>query len=171
MVKQKGYFQTFGKRFCDGAEWLNKVVNMLCVIFLTMQILSITLMVIGRYIFRRVPIWSEQFSLFCLVWFAMLSISLSVKDDSHIRMEIIDGLVAERGKQWLEYFSYAINLIFAVLMIKEGMVVVNLAKTAVMSGFRISEAFLYLSLPVSGVCIAYMSLYCIVKKMGGRMDG
>lgn len=164
-------FWKFGRVFCTGAEYLGKGINVLCVVFLTLQILAITIMVIGRYVFNRTPIWSEQFALFCLVWFSMLSISLSIKDDSHIRMEIIDYMVSERSIHSLEYVSYGVTLVFSIMMVKEGMVVVNLAKTALMSGFRISEGFLYLSLPVAGMCAAYMSLYCIIKKMGGQKHG
>lgn len=153
------------------AEKLYAVANFLCVAFLTLQLLTIVLMATGRYVLKNVPIWTEQFALFCLVWFSMLSVSLAVKDDSHIRMELVDYFLPERHIWIFEYFSYAVALVFSVYMIINGIFLMELSRGVQMSGMRISESYLYLSLPVAGFCTAYMALFRIVSKLSGGRHG
>jgi TRAP-type C4-dicarboxylate transport system permease small subunit len=126
-------------------------------------------MATGRYVLKNVPIWTEQFALFCLVWFSMLSVSLAVKDDSHIRMELLDYFLPEKHIWIFEYFAYIVALVFSLYMITNGVFLMELSKGVQMSGMRISESYLYLSLPVAGFCTAYMALYRIIAKLlGGR---
>lgn len=162
-----GAAQRILDRIEHATKKINAVVNFLCVVFLTLQILTILLMSVGRYVLRTVPIWTEQFALFCLVWFAMMSISLSEKDDSHIRMELVDYIVPKKALPLFEYFSYIVVFGFSIYMIFNGIFLMDLSKDVHMSGMKISEAFLYLSLPLSGICTAYMALYRIFRKILG----
>lgn len=143
---------------------IEKAINFICVIFLTAQVVSIIVMVVGRYVFNHVPRGTEEFALFCMVWFSLLSISLSVKDDSHIKMEIMDVLVAPDKLKYFQYFSAIVTIVFSVFMIIHGGRLVGLTTPTRLSGIQISEGWLYLSIPTSGVCMAIMSLFFFLKK-------
>lgn len=146
-------------------ELLTKVINIICVTFLTVQIISIIVMVIGRYFFSYVPRGTEEFALFSMVWFSLLGISLSFKDDSHIKMEIIDLIVGPDKVVFFEFFAYLITMIFGFVMVFKGIDLVKLTKTTTLSGILISEGWLYLSLPVGGACVVLMSISLIIKKI------
>ena len=142
---------------------LYEVVNLFCVIFLTLQVLSIIIMIIGRYFFNHVPRGTEEFALFCMVWFSLLSISLSIRDDSHIKMEIMDVLVSKDKIKYFQYLAAVVNIIFSIFMILYGIQLVELTSTNVMSTFRISEGFLYLAIPVSGFFMMLASAVLIIE--------
>lgn len=150
--------------FSKTIDRIEKAINFICVVFLTIQVFAIIGMVIGRYFFKYVPRGTEELSLFSMVWFSLLSISLSIKDDSHIKMEIIDVLVAPEKLKYFQYFASLVMIIFSVLMMVNGGKLVALTATTKLSGIQISEGWLYLSIPVSGVCMAVMSLSFFVKK-------
>jgi TRAP-type C4-dicarboxylate transport system permease small subunit len=135
------------------------------VIFLTCQVISIIVMVFGRYLFSYVPRATEEFSLFCMVWFSLLSISLSIRDDSHIKMEIMDALVARDKLKYFQYFAAILTLGFSVYMVVYGYKLVELTARTQMSGFQISEGWLYLSIPVSGVCMALSGVVFFTEKI------
>ena len=143
---------------------IEKAINLICVIFLTIQVVAIIGMVIGRYFFNYVPRGTEELSLFCMVWFSLLSISLSIKDDSHIKMEIMDVLVAPEKLKYFQYFAAIIMVVFSILMVVNGGKLVALTSTTRLSGIQISEGWLYLAIPVSGVCMAVMSIFFFLKK-------
>lgn len=143
---------------------IEKAINFICVVFLTIQVVAIIGMVVGRYFFNYVPRGTEELALFCMVWFSLLSIALSIKDDSHIKMEIMDVLVAPEKLKYFQYFAAIVMIIFSVLMIINGGKLVALTAPTTLSGIQISEGWLYLSIPVSGVCMAVMSLFFFIKK-------
>ena len=69
------------KKWFDRLElWIEKIINGICVAAITIQVLAILVMVFGRYFFSYVPMGTEELALFCMVWFSLLSISLSVRD-------------------------------------------------------------------------------------------
>lgn len=144
---------------------LEKVINLVCVVFLTCQVIAIIVMVFGRYLFSYVPRATEEFSLFCMVWFSLLSISLSIRDDSHIKMEIMDALVARDKLKYFQYFAAIMTLIFSVYMLFYGYRLVGLTSSSKMAGLLISEGWLYLSVPVSGLLMALASLVFFMEQI------
>lgn len=155
-------------RFSIWMDRLDKSINLFCVIFLFIQVLSIIVMVFGRYLFRYVPRGTEQLSLFCMVWFSLLSISLSIRDDSHIKMEIMDAIFPKKHIVYFQYFAAIMTFLFSIYMVFYGMDLYELTRTTMMSGVRVSEGWLYFSLPVSGICMAIASLALIIEKVGSR---
>lgn len=143
------------------------IVNFSCVVFLTLQVISIISMVVGRYFFNHVPKGIEEFALFCMVWISLLSISLSIRDDSHIKMEIVDAIVSPDKVKYFQYFAAVANIIFSVYMIFYGIELVQLTAGTSMPTFRISEGFLYLAIPVAGLFMAIASVGLIIEKIGG----
>ena len=146
-------------------ERLEAMVNLFCVVFLTFQVVAIIIMIIGRYFFNYVPRGIEEFALFCMVWFSLLSISLSIRDDSHIKMEIMDVLVAPDKIKYFQYLSAVVNIVFSVYMISYGVRLVKLTSSSTLSTFRISEGFLYLAIPVSGVFLMLASVVLIIENV------
>lgn len=146
-------------------DYIEKFINTVCVLFLAFQVISIIVMVFGRYIFNYVPRMTEEFSLFCMVWFSLLSISLSIRDDSHIKMEVMDALVSPDKIKYFQYFAAILIFGFSVAMVVYGYRLVLLTANTQLSGFQISEGWLYLSIPVSGVFMALSSIVFFIEKI------
>lgn len=152
------------KNWFDVLErWIETVINGICVGAITIQVIAILVMVFGRYFFSYVPMGTEELALFCMVWFSLLSISLSVRDDSHVKMEVVDKLFPEKAVWWIKVFSGVVMLVFSVLMIGYGCGLVKLVSGTVMSAMRISKGWLYLSIPVSGFCIALCDISYMIR--------
>ena len=60
MISETGWYKTLIK----ASDVCNAVINFCCVALLTAQTLAIIMMVVGRYIFNKVPAWTEQFAIF-----------------------------------------------------------------------------------------------------------
>lgn len=144
---------------------IEKLINIACVVFLTFQVISIIVMVFGRYLFNYVPRATEEFSLFCMVWFSLLSISLSIRDDSHIKMEIMDALVAPDKLKYFKYFAAFMSLAFSIWMVRYGYQLVLLTAGTRMPGFQVSEGWLYLAIPVSGFFMALANVVFFIEKI------
>lgn len=129
---------------------LEKISNAICVGCLSLQVITIGIVVVGRYFFNKVPQGTEELALLCMVWIAMLSMNLSIREDGHMKMDVIDRFVK---KDKIKYFQIAcgiIMVIFNILMIRYGLTLWRLKWNSTMSGLPLSGAWQYLVLPIAG---------------------
>lgn len=158
MISDKAWYKTVLKI----SDVYNKIINFLCVVLLTAQTISILIMVFGRYLFNHVPKWSEQFALFCMIWFAMFSIALAVRTDSHVKMEVIDNLVSEKALLYFKLFGMICSFIFGFVMVFWGMKLVILTWPTLLSAFRISTGIQYFSAVAGGFFVMTNAVvFCI----------
>ena len=158
MIRDKAWYKSVLKI----SDIYNKIINFLCVVLLTAQTVSILIMVFGRYIFNHVPKWSEQFALFCMIWFAMFSIALAVRTDSHVKMEVVDNLVSEKVLRYFKLFGMICNFIFGFVMVFWGMKLVILTWPTKLSAFRISTGIQYFSAVAGGFFVMTNAIvFCI----------
>lgn len=158
MIQEKKWYRSVMKT----AEIYNKIINFICVVLLTAQTCAIIMMVIGRYIFNKVPQWTEQFALFCMIWFAMFSIALAVRDDSHVKMEVIDSLVSPKVLNYFKLFGNICTAFFGVIMVIFGIQMTQLTWSTKLSAFRISTGIQYFSAVAGGFfMVLNAAVYCI----------
>ncbi|MGN0760190.1 MAG: TRAP transporter small permease [Candidatus Ventricola sp.] len=159
------------KGFSRLADVVNQVINAVCVVLLTVQLIAIIVMVFGRYFFRHVPAGTEQLALFCLVWFAMLSISLSVRDDSHVKMEVIDKLVGPKNVIWFQLFCALVTAAFGVIMVVYGRQICAITSMSKLTGTKIPTSWLYGSAVFGGCCMVFNCIVFAVEALTKRFLG
>lgn len=159
------------KCFSRIADVVNQVINAVCVVLLTVQLLAIIVMVFGRYFFRHVPAGTEQLALFCLVWFAMLSISLSVRDDSHVKMEVVDKLVGPKNVIWFQLFCALVTAAFGVIMVVYGRQICAITSMSKLTGTKIPTSWLYGSAVCGGCCMVFNCIVFAVEALAKRFTG
>lgn len=146
MISEKKWFKAILKI----ADVYNSIINFICVVLLTAQTVSVLIMVVGRYVFSNVPQWTEQFALFCMTWFAMFSIALGVRDDSHVKMEVIDRLLSERSLRFVKLFGSICTAIFGFVMVRYGLGLTKLTWPTRMSVFPVPQGLKYFSAVAGG---------------------
>lgn len=163
MIREKRWYRGLLKI----AKIYNELINFVCVVLLTAQTLSILIMVGGRYFFHKVPQWSEQFALFCMIWFAMFSIALAVRDDSHVKMEVVDNFVSPKVLLKFKLFGNLCTLIFGVIMVVFGMKISALTWTTRLSALRVPAGLQYFSAVGGGFfMITNAVVYCLESYAG-----
>jgi TRAP-type C4-dicarboxylate transport system permease small subunit len=95
-------------------KWINDHLEefvMTVLLFLITAI--ITYAVIMRYVFNDSPSWAEEVTRFIFIWSAFLSISLCIKRQSSIRIDILLNVLSERGRTVL---LMCVNIFVAVVL-------------------------------------------------------
>lgn len=142
------YFNRIWKHFASvffkGVEWV-------CRAALGVQIIVCIIIFFGRYLFKTTPVWGESLALMCLVWMCILSSSLAIVNDGHLRVTAFDHLLSKRALFILELISSIIIFCFAMFMIKAGWYLARSAVNNNMAGLGISKAWMNGSIPVAGV--------------------
>lgn len=168
--------KSYKKKFSQVMDSIDSAVSVVCVLLLFVMTVAALVMVIGRYAFEYVPRGTEQLAVMCMVWFSMVSISLSIRDDTIIKMELIDVILPKKRIRDFKILAGVINVLFAVSMIKYGMDMTALAWPTRMSGLQIPQGVLNLSVPVGGLTMLVASVAQIIEilwnreKKGGVVD-
>ena len=135
------------------AKFFNALRNIIletCNIFLIVQVIVIVIGVIGRKIFNKSPGWSEPVALLSMVWFCLLSATLVIKDDRHIRVTVIDYFIPERVKKYVDIFNDIVITAFALFMVIEGVKLTQLSALSIIAGLNIKSSWLFAAVPVAG---------------------
>jgi len=83
-------------------------VEIICKVMLSIQIVSVMIVVIGRYCFNHTPAWGEELTLFCLVWLSLLGAIIPLYEHKHLRMTSFDS---KFSKKFLKISDFSINIL------------------------------------------------------------
>lgn len=69
--------------------------------------------IVGRYISNDLALpWGEELSVYMVVWAVFLTASALVRDDGHVRADLLLRTMAPERQRWVEVFNCAIAVIF-----------------------------------------------------------
>ena len=134
--------------------WTYKIVMFICKILLIVDILVTSMAVAGRYIsFIPDPAWSEQVVLTCMVYMAVLSATLAIRTNSHIRMTVFDQYLPKNVVKILDVVSDIAVMVLGYILLTKGIEVCNspLAKFGKYESLPwLSRVWMYIPIPLAG---------------------
>ena len=135
-------------------NWTYKVVMLICKILLIVDILVTSMAVAGRYIsFIPDPAWSEQVVLTCMVYMAVLSATLAIHTNSHIRMTVFDQYLPAKVVKTLDVVADIAVMVLGYILLTKGIEVCNspLAKFGKYESLPwLSRVWMYIPIPLAG---------------------
>jgi tripartite ATP-independent transporter DctM subunit len=73
--------------------------------------------IIGRYVFHRPLVWSDELAGILFLWLAMLGSVIAFQRGEHMRMTAIVGMLGPRARAFLDVIAIAAPLAFLLLVI------------------------------------------------------
>ena len=135
-------------------NWTYKLVMFICKILLIVDILVTSMAVAGRYIsFIPDPAWSEQVVLTCMVYMAVLSATLAIRTNSHIRMTVFDDYLPKNVVKTLDVVSDIAVMVLGYILLTKGIEVCQspLAKFGKYESMPwLSRVWMYVPIPLAG---------------------
>ena len=132
-----------------------KVVMFICKLLLITDILVTSYAVLGRYVpFIPDPSWTEQVVLTCMVYMAVLSATLAIRKNAHIRMTALDRFLPKKLIMSLDVLSDLAVMALGVIFLYYGWAVCQsaLAKFGKYESMPwLSRFWMYFPIPVAGV--------------------
>jgi len=149
---------------------LDKILTALVVAILALMLILTVGQVILRYVFNNPTIWSEELTLFLLVWFGFIVMAMGVRADSHIALEYFYDRQSKTGKLILDIFRHAVILALSLLMIFYGIQMIKLGWANKMPATQIRRGYLYASSLIGGILMAGFSTLNLLKLFLKRED-
>ena len=114
--------------------------------------------VIWRYALNDAPSWSEQVALILVINVAMFGAAAGVRDEGHIGMESLTGLLPAQYQYWIGSLVGVITVVFGGFLTWGCMTMALSVWGNEIPTLGISEAFRYLPGVVAGVMIILFSI-------------
>jgi C4-dicarboxylate transporter DctQ subunit len=112
-----------GARFVAGWNWIERTLVGALGAF---ALLIAAVQVFGRYIDPAGAItWAEEVIVYVAVWAVMIIASQLVRNDGHVRPDLVLRLLPPQVQRWVEVFNCLVALTFTFGMIWYGWDVVN----------------------------------------------
>lgn len=144
-------------------DFVDKLVMLLCKLLLVTEIVIACIVVGGRFLFNKSPGWGEEIILTCMIYMTMLSATLALRKNSHIRMNALDKYLPKKLIFALDILADVAVFIFAVILLKEGL---SYSTGLGAKGFYtslpwLSKFWLYFPVPLSGIAMIFFEIEAI----------
>jgi TRAP-type C4-dicarboxylate transport system permease small subunit len=124
--------------------------------------------VFARYVLNSSPAWSEQASLFLMLWFIFFAAGVGVREGFHIRLTLLQDVMAERVRNGMVVFCHIVVLVFGLLMAWNGIQLASETWSHTIPTLSISRGFSYFPVAGAGACIAFFSVEHLVALAQGK---
>jgi TRAP-type C4-dicarboxylate transport system permease small subunit len=99
-------------------HWIDEYAEQAIIILVTLSMLvMLSLQVITRYVINASISWTEELSIFGMVWLAYFGVSLAAKQRRHIRITIIADMFSPKNKKGIEIAANAIFIAFLAFLV------------------------------------------------------
>lgn len=145
------------------ARWLDEnFEESILMVLLSTLVVIMTLQVIMRYVFNNSLSWPEEISRYLFIWFVYIGVSYSVKENNHLRIDILLLYMNDPVKKILQIIGDLAFLIFNIIMVVGGYgVFQKILRTGQTSpALLLPMAFVYLSLPIGFL----LSIFRMIEK-------
>jgi TRAP-type C4-dicarboxylate transport system permease small subunit len=114
--------------------------------------------VVNRYVFNDSRPYVEQVALILVITVAMFGASAGVRDEGHIGMESLVGLLPEKPRFWVGISVGLLTILFGVLLVGGCTLMAISVADNMIPTLGISESFRYLPGIIAGVLIILFSI-------------
>ncbi|HKL58892.1 MAG TPA: TRAP transporter small permease [Sphaerochaeta sp.] len=142
---------------------LDRFMEIFSVGSLTIMLALTVLQVAMRYILNKPTSWSEEITLFTLVWFGYVAMAIGIRKDTHISLEFLYDHLGAKGKKVLDIGRYTLLLAFALMMTYYSFPMIKIGMTNAMPATGISRAVLYAPALVGGLLMSLFSLANLIN--------
>lgn len=142
-------------------EWFLVIGFFILILLVFSQFLS-------RYVFDYTISWSQEFARYLLIWLAWISVSFTIREKKHIRVEILKDLLPKKGQIVVEIIVLILWSFFAVFLAVIGtQFVLDIQSSGQGSPMMgIPMWIIYVILPLAGVLMVLrliQQLFFIIK--------
>lgn len=146
-----------------------KIVMFICKILLIADILVTCYIVVGRYVsFIYPPVWGEEVVLTLMVYMAVLSATLAIRRNAHIRMTAFDKYINKKVLRVLDVFADLIVMALGFILLIYGSDVARNMTRAKFNAIRtLSRFWIYLPMPIAGATMIIFELEQVYQHIRG----
>jgi C4-dicarboxylate transporter DctQ subunit len=141
-------------------------------VFTAVMTLIVAYAVVVRYFFNSPIGWSEEISIYFMIWAVFLGTAYTFQQEGHIRVDLLVKRIPEKHRIWLYAFHYLVGFVFLALLFWEG---IQMVKLSMLLGSRsiamdIPLVIPQLSVPVGAGLLILQLFAKVLRTVLSRME-
>ena len=150
---------------------LNKALNLLAGLSMTVMVILTTYQVIARYIFNSPSTWSEELVGYLFGWSTLFGATIVSGERGHMNIPIIIDRFNPTLRKAFHIFAEVIAFLFsATILVFGGIQVSRLAMGQQTSSLGVAVGVFYWAMPLCGVVILLYSVMNIIGIANGSIS-
>jgi TRAP-type C4-dicarboxylate transport system permease small subunit len=147
--------ERFLRRVVDVNAWYNRIEEYIGIFFLFVMLFLMTYQVVARFVFSSGNTWSEELSRYTYIWFTLLTVSLAVLNNAHIRIEAAIAVFPVKWRPKFMGLGMVILICYCIFIVVFGTTMVrrNIRMGNVSLGLQLPMYIVYSIVPISHVLI------------------
>ena len=133
-------------------------------------ILVVFLGVLTRYVFRTPIITSIELARVGFVWSCFLGAAICMKQEKHIRFVFLLDRLGPRARRGVRLAVSLLSVAFFLFVTLKGLEMVQAVQGTYFPAMGLSQVWLYLPVPVSGLCMLIHALAFLARDVSA-LDG
>jgi TRAP-type C4-dicarboxylate transport system permease small subunit len=150
---------------------LDRVITIVTAMILGFIAFLVTWQVVARYVLHSGQFWVEELALVAMMWAALLGAAGCIWTDSHVRLSLLLSWLLPTVRLWILTLMDGLILWFAIMMIKEGLFLVQRTMGGQMSALPIPIGTTYYILPGAAGLMVVFTLVRAVKRIANHYWG
>ncbi len=151
--------------------WLRRLESVLTAVVQTLTVLSAVVMILSllvgvffRYVMQDSLTWSEEVAMLCFSWLIFLAAALMVRENGHVRMELIEKVLPARSYGLLNQSIWILIALIGGYMAWTGFQFIQLTMGQSSPAIRYPIWMRDISLPIGGILITFYALLNLCAK-------
>ena len=107
--------------FEAGMDRLYAVLKAICVVILAEYLILVLLQVFFRYVLNESLFWAEEAVRFSMIWAVLIGSALVARDRAHIRIDVVENLLAPGPRRVLDSVLDMLMIVFMVILLITGL--------------------------------------------------
>ena len=149
---------------------INLLVENVVAILMGLMTVVVFLQVLFRITSGSLP-WSEEIARYMMIFMVYMGASVGVKNNNHIAVEFVVGLLPKRGRAAAEVIADILMLICFAIIIYFGLKVVKVTMMQKSPVLRVKMGYVYMSLVAGGILMCLQTIVNLVHSLAALITG
>jgi len=128
---------------------INKCLNWVSIISITVMLFIIFLQVIFRYVLHSSLTFSEELARYLFVWTVFMGSAVVARDNGHIVVGVLTERLKGKKAKYVKSAAYIFTMTFVAILFYQGLRMMKLSSFQHSPALGISMSWVYLAIPVA----------------------
>lgn len=152
-------------------SYLNKLEKVIIVVLMAIMIINVSLGVFYRYVLNNSLSWTEEMARYLMIWFAFLGMSLALKEEMHVGINVIIDLLPDKIRLLFKMLGNLLVMVFLLFLLRYSINHLRIVRIQTSPALGIKMIWAYISVTVGTVLMILEALKLICRNISGLKKG
>ncbi len=146
---------------------IDSITEKVLILLMGLLVVDVLWQVASRYLLKDPSSITDELARYLLIWLTLIGAAYATGKNLHLAIDILPLSLPAQKAARLQRLLGLLTLLFAVLVLIIGgirLVYISFTLGQLAPALQISQAYVYISLPLSGLLITFYSLCDIFKR-------